>query len=74
VVGTSSCFVAGTPLLTPAGAKAIEQFRVGDLILSRAEQNPQGPVEVKVVEETFVRVAPGAVPPFGRNQVKNTAI
>jgi Pretoxin HINT domain len=52
------CFVAGTPLLTPGGAKAIEQFRVGDLILSRAEDDRDGAVEVKVVEATFVRVSP----------------
>src|SRR5262249_37572320 len=30
-----SCFTAGTPLLTPDGSKPIEQFREGDLILSR---------------------------------------
>ncbi len=30
-----ACFVAGTPLLTPDGSKAIEGFKVGDLVLSR---------------------------------------
>jgi hypothetical protein len=48
------CFVAGTPLLTPDGAKAIEQFRPGDLVLSRDEHNLEGEVEAKVVEEVFV--------------------
>jgi hypothetical protein len=48
------CFVAGTPLLTPDGAKAIEQFQVGDLVLSRDEHNVEGAVEAKAVEEVFV--------------------
>jgi hypothetical protein len=50
-----SCFAAGTPLLTPDGDQSIERFRPGDLILARAEHDPSGPVEVKVVEEVFVR-------------------
>src|SRR5439155_27381515 len=29
--------------------------RVGDLVLSRDENDPNGPVEAKVVEEVFVR-------------------
>ncbi len=50
-----ACFVAGTPLLTPGGSKLIEQFRVGDAILSRSEFDPTGPIEAKVIEEVFVR-------------------
>jgi hypothetical protein len=53
-----TCFVAGTPLLTQDGEKPVERFKLGDKILSRAESDPEGPVEVKIVEETFVRVAP----------------
>ncbi len=53
-----NCFAAGTPLLTPTGARRIETFRIGDLLLSRGELNPDGPVEVKQVEEVFVRLAP----------------
>ncbi len=49
------CFVAGTPLLTPDGAKAIEDFRPGDLLLSRDEYDPEGAVEARAVEEVFVR-------------------
>lgn len=56
--GQSSCFVAGTPLLTPTGAKPIEQFRVGDAILSRAEGSADGAVVVQNVEQTFVRESP----------------
>jgi hypothetical protein len=48
-----ACFVAGTPLLTPGGAKPIEQFRAGDEILSRSEFDPDGPLAVKIVEQTF---------------------
>ena len=36
----------------------IERFKVGDLILSRDENTPTGPVQVKQVEEVFVRVSP----------------
>jgi hypothetical protein len=53
-----ACFAAGTPMLTPDGSKAIEDFQVGDLILSRDEHRPDGPVEAKTVEEVFVNVAP----------------
>jgi guanyl-specific ribonuclease Sa len=54
----NSCFVAGTTLLTDAGEKPIEQFQVGDRILSRPQDNPEAPNEIRLVEETFVRVAP----------------
>src|SRR5512133_2021350 len=35
----SSCFVAGTPVLTPDGFKPIELINVGDEVLSRDESN-----------------------------------
>jgi hypothetical protein len=50
-----SCFAAGTPLRTPEGWKRIEQFRVGDLVLSRDETNPEGLVSVQTVEAVFAR-------------------
>ncbi|MBA4192718.1 MAG: hypothetical protein C0467_32530, partial [Planctomycetaceae bacterium] len=53
-----ACFVAGTPIRTPGGSMAIEQLQVGDLVLSRDEFDPAGPLEYKVVEELFVRFAP----------------
>src|SRR5207248_220422 len=52
------CFRLGTPLLTPDGDKRIEDFRVGDMILARSEYDPDGPLEVKEVEEVFVWLAP----------------
>ena len=50
------CFAAGTPLLTPDGSKLIEQFQIGDLLLSRSEFDPSGPVEASVVEAVFRRL------------------
>ena len=58
ILGQTSCFVAGTPLLTPTGDRPIESFRVGDQVLSRAENDPNSPVEVQFVEETFTRSSP----------------
>ncbi len=53
-----SCFAAGTPLLTPEGSKPIEQFQVGDLLLSAPENDPAGPIQARRVEEVFQRVSP----------------
>ena len=50
----NACFAAGTLLHTGTGYKPIEQFRVGDPILSRSEFNPNGALEIEVVEEVFV--------------------
>ena len=50
-----SCFAAGTPILTPNGATAIEKLRPGDLVLSRSEADPGGPVEARAVERVFER-------------------
>jgi hypothetical protein len=51
-----SCFTGETPLLTPYGSQRIDQFRPGDLVLSRSESDPNGPIEAKRVEEVFVRL------------------
>ncbi len=51
------CFTAGTPLLTPEGERRIEEFRPGDLILSRSEHDANGPVEAKRVRNVFLRTA-----------------
>jgi hypothetical protein len=50
-----TCFAAGTPLLWEHGSKCIELFQVGDRVWARSEFDPFGPVELKVVEEVFVR-------------------
>jgi hypothetical protein len=50
-----ACFAAGTPIRTPEGWTSIEALQPGDLVLSRDENDPQGRIEAKVVEETFQR-------------------
>jgi hypothetical protein len=55
---TFNCFVAGTPVLTPAGPRPIESLRAGDLVLSRAEHDPDAPLAVRRVVEAFARVGP----------------
>jgi RHS repeat-associated protein len=52
---TTGCFARGTPLLTPAGWKAIEDFVPGDEILTRDEDDPNAPVHAQVVEAVFHR-------------------
>lgn len=69
----NSCFAAGTHLLTPTGDKAIEQFQVGDLLLSRDERNSERPVEPKVVEEVFVRTARIMRVQVGGQDIRTTA-
>ncbi|MGH3968735.1 MAG: polymorphic toxin-type HINT domain-containing protein, partial [Mycobacterium sp.] len=38
------CFAAGTPVLTPTGAKPIESLLPGDLVLARADNDPSASV------------------------------
>jgi RHS repeat-associated protein len=52
-----ACFAAGTPLLTPDGDKPIEQFKVGDWVLSAPEFDPEAPPEPRRVEEVFRNTA-----------------
>ncbi len=53
-----ACFVAGTPIRTPEGSKAIELFRTGDLVLSRDEHDANGALAFNRVVQTFVRISP----------------
>ncbi|MGL5095256.1 MAG: polymorphic toxin-type HINT domain-containing protein, partial [Planctomycetia bacterium] len=53
-----SCFPAGVRVFVTGGDRVVEDIRAGDRILSRDENDPTGPVEERVVEEVFVRVAP----------------
>jgi hypothetical protein len=67
------CFAAGTPLLTPTGAKAVEEFRRGDVILSRSEVDLHGPLEAKEVEDVFVRLAFVVEVHVGGRTIRTTA-
>ena len=49
------CFIAGTPVLTKAGLKPIEEIREGDEVLSYNEKTKQN--EYKKVVRTFERIA-----------------
>ncbi|QDU15103.1 hypothetical protein CA11_29230 [Gimesia maris] len=53
IINHDTCFVAGTPVLTPDGEQNIETFKPGDQILSRPENAPEYPVKVSIVEEVF---------------------
>jgi RHS repeat-associated protein len=57
VVLSTGCFAAGTMLLTPDGYRPIETFEAGDLILTRDQDDPNGPLTTGVVERTFRRYA-----------------
>ena len=53
--GMRTCFARGTPVRTPGGSTRIEDLKAGDLVLSRDEHDPDGPVVAKRVEEVFER-------------------
>jgi hypothetical protein len=57
---TVACFAAGTPLVVDfeGNSRSIEDIEVGDYVLARSEFDAAGPLELKRVEEKFVRVAP----------------
>jgi serpin B len=52
------CFKAGTPVLTPNGARPIEQLQAGDIVMARDEHNLEADPEPKVIEETRQGSAP----------------
>ncbi|WP_165698738.1 choice-of-anchor D domain-containing protein [Bremerella volcania] len=47
------CFVAGTPVHTRYGVKPIEEIVPGDMVLTRAEGDPNAPTTYKPVVELF---------------------
>ena len=67
------CYAAGTPLLTPDGARPIEAFQPGDRLLSRDENDPRGPVTSQEVEEVFVRSGYTAVVRVSGHDIETTA-
>jgi hypothetical protein len=55
---TRSCFSAEMLLDIEGGKKRADQIQIGDLVWARSEFDPNGALELKEVEEVFVRVAP----------------
>jgi hypothetical protein len=54
-----ACFTAGTPLVVDreGNSRPIDEIEVGDFVLARSEFDPDGPLELKRVEEKFVRTS-----------------
>ncbi len=50
---SGACFAAGTRLRTPAGSKRIEEFNVGDMLLSAPEHDGEATVETRRVTQLF---------------------
>ncbi len=69
----TACFAAGTPLLTPDGSKFIEDIRVGELVLSRDEDDPEGPVVAKRVVNLFQNYSPLLELHVGGRVIRTTA-
>ena len=68
-----ACFVAGTPLRTAAGSKPIEDFRVGDEILSRNEFDPAAPLVTRRVTKTSRHISPVLDLDVGGRMIGTTA-
>ncbi|QVL31339.1 hypothetical protein KIH39_21200 [Telmatocola sphagniphila] len=52
-----ACFAADTKLWTPTGYRPIQSIKAGEYVYSRNDADPNGPIEPKLVEETFSRLA-----------------
>jgi hypothetical protein len=68
-----ACFVAGTPILVPGGEKRVEELRVGDLILSRPEGDPEVPARASFVDAVFELTAPILELRVGGQLIQTTA-
>ncbi|MFE6796508.1 polymorphic toxin-type HINT domain-containing protein [Paenibacillus chitinolyticus] len=49
-----NCFVGGTKVLTDEGEKNIEDIKVGDMVLAKSENNPDGELAYKEVTALFL--------------------
>jgi hypothetical protein len=54
----AACFTAEAPIPCEGGHKRADEVREGDPLWSLDEFDPDGPIQLKRVEEVFVRVAP----------------
>jgi hypothetical protein len=50
----TNCFAAGTPILGEHGSKPIEDYRVGEQVWARDENDPNAPAALRPIEECFV--------------------
>jgi hypothetical protein len=53
----ATCFETGTPMLWEHGHKKVEEFKERDRLWARNEFDPDGPLELKEIEEIFIRRA-----------------
>ena len=67
------CFAAGTPLRTPDGSQPIESFQKWDLLLSRHEDDPEGPVIAKRILKVIQSYAPLLDLHVGGRVIRTTA-
>jgi hypothetical protein len=72
---TVACFTAGTPIVVDleGNSRSIEELEVGDTVLARSEFDPTGPLELKRIEEKFVRTAAVMELVIGGRSIKTTA-
>ena len=68
----STCFAAGTPVLTPDGERVIESLRPGDIVWARSEHDVTAPLVPRRVEQVFERSAPLVELHVGQQIVQTT--
>jgi intein/homing endonuclease len=71
----NACFTAGTPFVVDLEGhrRPMEEIQEGDRVLARSEFDPQGPLELKRVEEKFVRTAAVMELVINGQSIKTTA-
>ena len=67
-----TCFVAGTPVLTPQGARSIEDLKPGDKVYSRPEGEPTAPIREQTVEAVFELSNATLVLTIGGQEIETT--
>lgn len=67
-----SCFTAGTPIVVDleGNSRPIQELEVGDVVLARNEFDPAGPLELKRIEEKFVRTAAAVMELVFRGRIR----
>lgn len=70
---TDSCFAAGTPIRTPDGHKPIELFRPGEYVLAAPEDDPEGAVRPRLVEQVFRSESTLVTVEVGGRSIRTTA-